>query len=249
MFTNRYIFTYATIMILIVAAILATVSNLLSPFQDRNIEIEKIKNILSVAKVLDTDKKYKPEEIYNLYYTTISYEVIVNNKGEVLNNVEIPEDGNIAEGADRAFNIDMAKEIKKSADEQRLPVFIANIDGKSQYIIPLRGKGLWGPIWGFFSIDNDGNTLLGANFGHKGETPGLGAEIDKPKFGDLFIGKKIFDENGEFKSIIVVKGGASPDDLHGVDAISGGTITSNGVTQMISDNLKGYEKYFKNLEK
>ncbi len=115
------------------------------------------------------------------------------------------------------------------------------------YIIPLRGKGLWGPIWGFISLEDDLNTVFGAVFDHKAETPGLGAEINRPMFQDPFAGKSIF--NGEeFKSIKVIKGGAGEDNMHGVDGISGGTITSDGVTDMLLERLTMYLPYFNKIK-
>lgn len=223
-------------MIIIVASILATAANILKPFQDNNVKVEKIKNILSVADVLDADKTYTAVEYDQIYADIIKDEFVVNTKG-VINKES------------KAFDIDLAAEQRKDIAVQRLPVFIASMpDGSKKYIIPVRGKGLWGPVWGFIAVGNDGKTVLGANFGHKGETPGLGAEIDKPKFGNQFIDKQIFNEDGNFTSIKVIKGGALPDDRHGVDAISGGTITSVGVSDMLFDCLSGYEAYFKNLE-
>ena len=115
------------------------------------------------------------------------------------------------------------------------------------YIIPLLGKGLWGPVYGNLALAGDFNTVTGATFGHDKETPGLGAEIELDFFENQFIGKKILDENGNFVSIQVVKGGAQmlPADqqIHGVDAISGGTITSNGVSDMLKSNLENYIGY------
>jgi len=111
--------------------------------------------------------------------------------------------------------------------------------------VPMRGKGLWGPVWGFMSLEADGNTVVGANFGHKSETPGLGAEITTPMFTDQFPGKKI-SEAGMFQSISVVKKGTSSGD-YAVDGISGGTITSNGVNDMLADCLAPYAEYFKNI--
>ena len=107
------------------------------------------------------------------------------------------------------------------------------------------GKGLWGPIWGYIALESDKNTVAGASFDHKGETPGLGAEINQGWFQEPFVGKKIFDESGDYQSIRVIKGGAPEGDKHGVDAISGGTITSNGVTEMLVRTLKIYEPYLK----
>lgn len=236
MFSNRYIFTYATIMIIIVASILATAANILKPFQDQNVKNEKYKSILSTAGLIDENVKYGSEELEGLYNKYITKAKVINSKGEVI------------EGA-VAFDVKMADEVKKPIDERKLPLYIAEMDnGEKEYVVPLRGKGLWGPVWGYIAIKDDGTTVNGANFGHKGETPGLGAEIVNKEFTEQFVGDKIFNEEGEFTSIAVVKGGTKADDLHGVDGISGGTITSNGVDDMLEDCLKGYIAYFKNLE-
>ena len=133
------------------------------------------------------------------------------------------------------FNVDMAGAIKADNMDREVPMYVANKGGENYYIIPLRGKGLWGPVWGFVSLESDGNTVVGANFGHKSETPGLGAEITTPIFTDQFPGKKI-SEAGLFQSISVVKQGTSAGDYM-VDGISGGTITSNGVNDMLADCL------------
>ena len=130
-----------------------------------------------------------------------------------------------------------------------MPLYISNIDGSEKYIIPLRGTGLWGPIWGYISLDNDMNTVYGAVFDHKAETPGLGAEINRDFFEKPFNGKRIFDLQGDFVSIAVVKGGAKENDYHGVDGISGGTITSDGVTAMLKERLDKYLPYFENKMK
>jgi Na+-transporting NADH:ubiquinone oxidoreductase subunit C len=123
-------------------------------------------------------------------------------------------------------------------------------DGNFNYVIPVRGKGLWGPIWGYIAVAEDGNTITGAVFSHKGETPGLGAEIDKPQFANEFKDKQLFDENGEFVSVRVVKGGVANSNinpLHGVDAVTGGTVTSNGVDKMLKECLGQYAKFLKGL--
>ena len=142
------------------------------------------------------------------------------------------------------FKIEVVNELKKPDDQQSLPVFIARLDnGDTAYVLPLRGKGLWGPIWGYISLKSDFNTIYGAMFDHKGETPGLGAEIGQQWFIEPFKGKTIFDQNGKFTSIQIIKGGAADDNPHGVDAISGGTITSKGVEKMIFDNLGSYQAF------
>jgi Na+-transporting NADH:ubiquinone oxidoreductase subunit C len=225
---NSYTFGFAAIMVIIVAALLSAAAIGLKPFQDRNIELEKKQNILiSVGIVTDRDGS---EELYTTY---IKSELVLNNKGEEV------------EGS--AFDIDLSKELKKDADAQLLPLFISEVDGATRYIIPLRGKGLWGPIWGFISLEDDLNSVFGAVFDHKGETPGLGAEINKPMFQDPFAGKTIF-EGEEFTSIKVIKGGAEQGDMHGVDGVSGGTITSDGVSDMLKERLSMYLPYFNTLK-
>lgn len=232
---NTYTFMYAAIMVIVAAAILSGAAIGLKPMQDRNIEIEKKSNILtSVNKGLDAakadDKTVYIEAEYSKYITN-SY--VVNSKGEKV-------DGD-------AFTIDLHKELAKSVEEMTLPIFeCKEDDGSIKYVLPIRGKGLWGPIWGFVALNDDMNTIYGATFAHKGETPGLGAEIDQRWFQLPFVGKQIFDESGKFVSITIVKGGAKPEDLHGVDAISGGTITSKGLEDMLKDNLGLYENFLKN---
>jgi len=138
----------------------------------------------------------------------------------------------------------LRNEQKKKIEEQDLPVFRAfPDDGEKVLILPVEGKGLWGPIYGYVSLRSDLNTIYGVNFDHKGETPGLGAEINTTRFESMFKGKKLF-ENGKFVSIKVHKGGADPNDIHGVDAISGGTITSRGLEKMLFDCLSKYNDYF-----
>jgi len=137
----------------------------------------------------------------------------------------------------------LKNEQRKPAGEQYLPVFTASSeDGKDVIILPVEGKGLWGPIWGYVSLESDLNTIFGVTFDHKGETPGLGAEINTSDFEGMFRGKKLFD-NGDFVSVMVHKGGAEDGDVHGVDAISGGTITSNGLQNMLRDCLEKYNAY------
>ena len=151
----------------------------------------------------------------------------------------------VNDNRDLAFDIDMANAIKTESMEREVPLYVAQLEDQTYYIVPLRGKGLWGPIWGYLSLEADGNTVVGANFAHKSETPGLGAEITTPMFTEPFKGKQISDA-GEFKSIAVVKKGTANND-YAVDGISGGTITSNGVDEMLKDCLKPYASYFKNL--
>ncbi|MDR0763690.1 MAG: NADH:ubiquinone reductase (Na(+)-transporting) subunit C [Bacteroidales bacterium] len=139
------------------------------------------------------------------------------------------------------------KYITEELDDER-SVYIANVDSGRMYIFPLQGKGLWGPVWGFIALKGDMNTVVGITLDHKGETPGLGAQIATAEFQHQFKGKKIFDDKGNFVSITLVKGGVEKflgNRIHAVDAISGGTLTSNGVTEMLFGSLRAYEPFMK----
>ncbi len=228
--SNKYTFVFAIVMTLIVSVILAFTSETLKPLQKKNIEHEKMQNILSsVGMNVNRDEA---EDAFKKY---------------IVESYVFDANGNKKAGVE-AFQVDILTEFK-SGGQKNFPVFVyKGDDGKVKYIIPMVGKGLWGPIWGYLALDEDKNTIAGAVFDHKGETPGLGAEISQPWFQAQFVGKKLFDENGNFKSVIVVKGGADDNDPHGVDAISGGTITSNGVTEMIERTMKTYEPFLKNKQ-
>ncbi|MDR0749112.1 MAG: NADH:ubiquinone reductase (Na(+)-transporting) subunit C, partial [Tannerellaceae bacterium] len=135
-----------------------------------------------------------------------------------------------------------ASDVVKAFGQHTYPVFVARVDGQIKYIMALSGAGLWGPLWGYVSVNDDRNTIYGADFSHAGETPGLGAEIIMPSFSGQFAGKHIFAK-GEFKSVAIVKPGKSAAGQDYVDGISGGTITSQGVDKMIFDSLQGYVRF------
>lgn len=154
--------------------------------------------------------------------------------------------GDIVEGT-LAEKVDMKKEKKKPEAERIIPLFIYEKDNKPNYIMSVRGSGLWDDIWGNIAVDSDMNTVVGAAFDHQGETPGLGAEIkDNPSFPNQFGGRKLY-KDGEYVSIKVRKGGAK-DKTYEVDGISGATVTADGVSEMLYRGLKYYEPYFKKLK-
>ena len=221
---NSYTFIFAGVMVIIVAALLSFAATSLKPMQDKNVAQEKKQNILSSIGV--EVSREQAEEDYGKY---IKEQLVINN-------------GKKVEGID-AFTVELAKEINKAPADRNAPLYIAEKDGEKFYIIPLRGKGLWGPIWGYISLKGDINTVSGATFGHKGETPGLGAEIVAAGFTSQFPNKKILNDNGDFVSIQVMKGNASND--HEVDGISGGTITSVGVQDMLEDCIQAYIPFLK----
>ncbi|MFZ5429576.1 MAG: NADH:ubiquinone reductase (Na(+)-transporting) subunit C [Bacteroidota bacterium] len=222
--SNKYTFIYASVMVILVAAVLSIAAMSLKPFQKKNTEIEKKQNILASVNIATTAKN--AEEVYA---QKIVNTYVVNSKGEQV-------EGN-------AFEIDLRVQKNKPVDQRLLPVFECQTEEGLKYIFPLRGAGLWGPIWGYIALNEDLSTIYGANFDHQGETPGLGAEISTPAFQDPFRGKTIFDAAGNLVSIIVAKANESAPAEHRVDAISGGTITSKGLEQMLLDDLKSYQNF------
>ena len=219
-------------MVVIVALVLAFASLSLQPRQKANQNNEtKGAILMSIGQGMEADKaKDKTAYINEEYAKYITESFAVDYQG------------NKVEGAD-AFALlgSLKAEYAKPENERALPVFVGKKDsGESLYVFPLWGSGLWGPIWGYLALEGDLETIYGAVFGHKGETPGLGAEIATPPFQDQFNGKSIF-KGSEIVGISVLKGaGASAGDPNAVDAISGGTITSTGVQNMIRTNLAGY---------
>lgn len=240
-YSNTYIFLFSSALVILVAAILSFVSESLRPIQQLNIEIEKKQDILrSVGKAQDfATVPNKNDYILKEFDTYIKNSIVVNSKGELV------------EGRD-AFEITkkLKDELEKPLDQRGLPIFIYEDEAQTKmFVVPVRGKGLWGPIWGYISLQDDFTTVFGAVFDHQSETPGLGAEIREAWFQKEFHGRKIFNDQGKFVSVEVVKGGTSPDNPYGVDAISGGTITSKGVQKMLLDCLGPYESYFKSQMK
>lgn len=234
--SNKYTYIYSTIIALIVATGLAIVATALKPPQDKNVEVEKKQNILTSLRI--TSDPSNAEGLYEKYITD-SY--TLNSKGDKVSGVD-------------PFTVNLRSEMKKSADQRNLPAFEARMGDSTFVIIPVYGKGLWGPIWGYVSFLQDNavpegqphfNTIYGVMFDHKGETPGLGAEINQPFFMDQFQGKKVFNDQGQFVSVEVVKGGGDPSSAYEVDAISGGTITSKGLEEMLHVSLIPYESFFK----
>lgn len=229
--SNAYTIIYASVMVILVAAVLAITSLGLKEKQTRNVEIDKMKQILSSVHIAATTADARA-----LYEKYIVDSFVIDSKGEHIEGV-------------KAFDVNVAVQVKRDADSRQLPVFVCRLEnGEQKYIIPLYGAGLWGPIWGYLAIDSDGNTIYGAYFAHQGETPGLGAEIEKTIFSDQFRDKHLFIA-GDFKSIAVEKKGQKPiDGAEYVDAITGGTITSKGVQTMLSNSLVPYITFFKSLQ-
>lgn len=229
--SNKYIFIYSIVMVVLVAIALTIVAIQLKPAQLNNIRVEKMQNILTSVHIASTPKN--AEALFNKYIVN-SY--CVSSTGKRL-------------AGKNAFDVKLEVELKKKSDNRALAVFEAKLDnGSLCYVMPVRGKGLWGPIWGYIALQSDVNTVYGVMFDHKGETPGLGAEINTPGFMNQFKEKQIFDETGKFISVEVNKKEKDDGEKHAVDAISGGTITSVGLSNMVFDCLKEYEAFFNQIK-
>ncbi|HSW67800.1 MAG TPA: NADH:ubiquinone reductase (Na(+)-transporting) subunit C [Bacteroidales bacterium] len=243
MFSNAYIFRFASIMVIITATLLSAAAVLLKPFQDRNIAIEKMQAILSASNI--PSNRQNAIELYNKY---VVRELTINLRGEI---VGIHSHVENVKTEPRAFNINIRQMLRDIEDyranltehEPLLPVFVVNRNGITEYVFPLLGRGLWGPVWGNIALATDLNTIIGVSFDHRAETPGLGAEISTQEFEQQFIGKKIFDHQGNFVSVQILRGGVATG-YHQVDALSGGTITCNGVSQMLQTGLENYIPFF-----
>ncbi|MEY3039718.1 MAG: Na(+)-translocating NADH-quinone reductase subunit C [Flavobacteriaceae bacterium] len=234
---NSYTIAFAVVMVVIVGSLLAFVSSTLKEQINTNERFEKMQNILYAMGVNNNDESnvvfIPTSEVQTQFETYITKQYVIQN-GQM---TEDPE----------AYLIDLKRE--EASENPRLPLFVGEKDGKKFYIVPMRGKGLWDAIWGFVSVD-DQKVIQGAYFDHKGETPGLGANIKMRYFMDDFIGESI-ENNGAIVGVKVAKGNNDPvnEDKYDneVDALAGATITGNGLSAMLSTSLKKYESFFNSL--
>lgn len=227
---SGYTIIYAAVMVVIVALGLAFTHQALSDRQTANVNIDKMQQILRSlnidASAAEAQQKYD-ELVQNAYLITPDGVKVEGSEGTT------PDDP--------AFSTELDDESAAG-----LPVYEAEVDGSLKYIIPMQGAGLWGPIWGYLAVEDDGSTIYGAEFGHQGETPGLGAEIVTPTFREQFAGKELVKE-GAFRSVAVVKPGQTAAGRDYVDGISGGTITSKGVDAMLLNSVGQYSNFLMNL--
>ena len=231
--SNRHTYLFAGVMVITIAFVLSFTSESLKELKADNVKKEKMQNILFAAGI--NVSRDESEELYTQY---IIEELSLKNNGDIDNSVS-------------AFNINLALEIKKDINNQRFPLYVANIDNNRYYIIPLRGNGLWNAIWGYIALKEDVNTIKGVSFGHQAETAGLGAEITEDWFTNSFVDEKILNNNGDFVGVYVTKTNNDPENTdkndNEVDAISGATITGDGVADMIKERLENYLPYFNNI--
>lgn len=222
--SNSYTLIYASVMVIIVAFVLAFTSASLKDKQEENVRLDKMKQILTALKV-DT----KNADVKALYDEYVVSDPILSVDGSVKS-----ETG--------GFDVNVKHELfKKPEENPDLPYYICKVNGEVKYVMPLYGKGLWDDLWGYVALNEDRQTVYGTYFSHKGETPGLGAEISLPAFQQQFEGKHLMKDDKV--ALTVAKNGRVTDPGYEVDGISGGTITSNGVDAMIKDCLGLYTHF------
>ena len=231
--SNKHTYIFAILMVVSVAFVLSFTSESLKDLQNSNVKKEKMQNILSSVGI-----NVSRDESEDLYLDYISEELSLKLDGTIDSDIE-------------AFDINLALEVKKDSDTQRFPLYIANVENEKFYVIPLRGAGLWAEIWGYIALREDIHTIKGVSFDHKSETAGLGAEITEDWFIDSFTDEKINDSQGNFVGVYLTKSNNDPrneDKMDNeVDAISGATITGDGVSDMIIERVQNYLPYFNNI--
>ena len=241
---NSYTIFFAIGMVVVVGSILAFVASSLRPKINENKRIEKQQNILYAMGIHENDESsvafVADDKVGEEFAKYIKKQLVIT-------------DGAKFEEDDEAYLIDVKKEQTKAKDGgvRRLPLFIGENNGKTYYIAPIRGKGLWDAVWAYIAMDED-MVVQGAYFDHQGETAGLGANIKERFFMDDFIGEPLKDQSGKFVGINISKSNADPLNKdktdNEVDAIAGATITGDGVAAMIKKDLKLYLPYFNTLK-
>lgn len=231
--SNFATFTFAIGMVIVFGTVLTVVKLSLTDKQKENERVKKMMDILGAA-LIESDRG-NAEALFGDYLKD-SY--IINFDGDRVDN------------GTEAFDVDIKKDFRDRSlgdSDKFYPLYILEKDGESLYVVPMVGKGLWGPIWGFVSLQGDYTTIAGAKFDHKTETPGLGAEIKEDVFLQYFndekYPKKQINANGK-KVFEVLKGGSGADKPYQIDGITGGTITSKGVEEMMDRTFRIYIKHF-----
>ena len=217
---NSYTLIYMVVIITIVSLLLSITSGSLRSFQEDNVRLDTKKQILNSLPGIELG-----EDAAATYAATIKEYNMLDAEGNVVKTLDPVAD----------FDI--------KAEDGQFPMYVAEVNGETKYILPMNGAGLWGAIWGYMALNDDRNTVFGVFFNHAGETPGLGAEIVTENFRNPFIGKHLLNADNEFVSIAIEKAGTKVEGRDQVDAISGGTITSKGVETMLSTSLGNYEKF------
>ena len=232
MHSNRYTLLFVFIITVVLGTLLSVTKENLKLKQEDNLRADVNKTILrSLDFSEEEDNPWSNEKVEEIFNNSI-VGLCVDSEGNKIDNVVLEE-------------IDIEKDI------ERLPVYLKVIDDELQGVaLPVAGKGLWSTLFGYIALAPDLDTVLGIQFYKHGETPGLGGEVEKEWFTNNFIGKKIRNVEGEIIGIKVLKGkvdDSKEDAIHQVDGISGATVTSNGVTIFLKDDLKRYEAYLNEI--
>jgi Na+-transporting NADH:ubiquinone oxidoreductase subunit C len=226
--SNVYTIVYSAVMVVIVAFLLAFVYQTLKDRQDANVALDKKKQILYALNIRGLDDEAAAQK----YNEVVEADRILNAMGGL-------EETEASDKESTGFRLGSAE-----YKEGQLALFVCNVDGARKYVIPVYGMGLWGPISGYVALDDDCQTVYGVYFNHESETAGLGAEIkDSQAWQELFQGKRLFDESGQQIALSVEKQVSNP--ASEVDAVTGATLTSNGVRDMLKDCLGKYVEFFK----
>lgn len=227
--SNSYIIAYSCVMVVVVAFLLAFVSSALKPTQDVNVALDKKKQILAALNIRNLSDEQSIEE----YAKVINADAVIDEQGNVTN----PG----TKGGEKAGFLLNSADYKAG----RLAIYDCTVEGKHKFVVPVYGMGLWGPIWGYIAVNEDGNTVYGAYFNHEGETAGLGSEIkDSKAWQDLFKGKTIYGADG--KPVLCVKKTSEIKDRScEVDGVTGATLTSVGVSNMLQEGFAKYRNYLK----
>ncbi len=255
---NTYTVIYSTVLVILVAAILAFVAMSLQDKQNENIKIETITKVLSAAAQSDEALTIdETTDVLAMYAEKITDAFNVDGLGNVKEHLNMGKENvrdiKVPSTADLKKQNDILKKIADAKDEASkaallesldLPVFVFDINGKAVTVVPCYGAGLWGPIWGYIALAEDGKTIVGAIFDHKGETPGLGAKIAEAPFYTSFQGKAF----GTGEKVFAVEKGKHEDDPACVDAISGATITSQALGKGINLWATYYQPYLMTMQ-
>ena len=227
--SNTYTIAYASIMVVVVAFLLAFVSSSLKPTQEKNVELDKKKQILGALNIRHLESNDAVEAKYN---EVVLADMIINAEGKVLN-----------EGTEKdkaGFTV-----ANKDVTPENMPIYRCAVEGDTLYVVPMTGRGLWGGLWGYVAVKNTKEAIVyGAYFSHESETAGLGALIAEEKFQDSFKGKKLYADSTSQQ--VVKNGKVEPGKEHiQVNGITGATLTSNGVADMVTNGLQAYDKFLR----
>lgn len=222
--SNAYTLVYASVLVIVAAFLLAFVASALKSKQEENVANDKRGQILAALNIRQVNN------VVETYNKIIIAAPILNVNGETIDSVG-------------GFDVESKDITAKNEKNKKLPLYVAKVGNDTLYVVPLYGRGLWGGISGYLALQKDFDTVYGAYFTHESETAGLGARITEEEFQRKFIGKKAFTDS-TFANVALTLSKKIEDNQHQVDAITGATLTSNGVSEMLQSGLTPYRKYF-----